>query len=80
MPKNRKTTWTTYATYAYTHDVANDQCSAGGIHDHQIRCTRTGKWQKRIRQLNGRNVAYGQTITLDAHEGEAAWNQASERN
>ena len=54
----KKTTWNTYATYCYTFDAANDQRSAGGVHQHQVRKAASG-WQKHIRQSNGTHAAYG---------------------
>lgn len=66
----RKSTWTTYATRGYTHDVANDQRSAGGVHHYQVRLGKRG-WQKRICQSNGRHVAYGEVSPISDAEGEA---------
>ena len=68
MNVNRK--WTTYAVTAYTHDVANDQRSAGGIHVRQVRQLKTG-WQIRICQRNGRHVAYGPVTPIGEGMGEA---------
>ena len=68
--KLRKTTWNAYATTGYTHDVANDQASAGGVHHHEVRRTRTG-WQKRICQSNGRHVAHSPVESISDAEGEA---------
>lgn len=66
----RKSAWNTYYTGGYTHDVANDQASAGGVHLHQVRKTKGG-WQKRICQSNGRHQSYGPTERLTDTEGEA---------
>jgi len=72
----RKDTWTTYATYGYTRDVANDQRSAGGVHLHQVRRTRSGQWQRRTLQSNGRHEAAGSVEPIDAAAGEAAYEAA----
>ncbi len=66
----RKTTWNTYKTTGFTHDVANDQASAGGVHHHQVRKTKTG-WQKRIYQSNGRHGAHGPVEAITDDEGES---------
>lgn len=55
----------------YSHDVANDQASAGGCHFHQVRKTTRGGWQKRIRQSNGPHSAYGPVESIDDETGEA---------
>ena len=68
----KKTTWTTYRTTGYTHDVAQDQRSAGGVHHHQVRKTAAG-WQKRIEQTNGRFHSYGEVSAISDGEGEAAF-------
>lgn len=68
--KLRKSTWNTYATRGYTHDVANDQRSAGGVHLHQIRKTAAG-WQSRICQTNGQWEAYGEVSPISEQDGEA---------
>ena len=69
--KIRKDTWNTYRTSCYTHDVANDQQSAGGVHHHQVRLHK-GRWEKRIVQSNGRFTAVGPTETVDDESG-ASW-------
>lgn len=66
----RKTTWNTYRMTGYSHDVANDQRSAGGCHFHQVRKTRDG-WQRRIRQSNGSHSAYGPVESIDDETGTA---------
>lgn len=71
----KKTTWTTYATRGYTFDAAQDQRSAGGVHHHQVRKTKTG-WQKRIKQSNGRYSSLGPVSTISEAEGEAAFETA----
>ena len=71
----KKTTWTTYATRGYTYDVAQDQRSAGGVHYHQVRKTKTG-WQKRIVQANGMHSASGPTSAISDADGEAAFSSA----
>jgi hypothetical protein len=60
-------TFTTVLTSCYTHDVAQDQASAGGVHLHQIRKAKDG-WRKRIVQSNGRWTAYGPTEVISAYE------------
>jgi hypothetical protein len=71
----RSTTWNTYRTTGYTHDVANDQASAGGVHHHQIRRTKRG-WQKRIVQVNGMHSAASDEQTVTDAEGAAAFEAA----
>ncbi len=66
----RKSTWNTWATRGYTHDVANDQQSAGGVHLHQVRKTKAG-WQARVEQSNGRFSSYGEVSPITNEEGEA---------
>ena len=73
----RKSTWTTYATTGYTHDVANDQASAGGVHHHQVRKTKYG-WQERICQSNGRHESYGEVSPISDEEGEAHYATAEQ--
>lgn len=68
--------WNTYAITSYTHDVAQDQASAGGVHMHQVRRTRSGNWQKRICQSNGRRQSYGSVEPINASEGEALFARA----
>ena len=68
----KATTWNTYRTTGYTHDVAQDQRSAGGVHHHQVRRTKSG-WQKRIKQSNGSHTAYGEVTTISDADGEAAY-------
>jgi hypothetical protein len=71
----KKTTWNTYMTRGYSFDAAQDQRSAGGVHHHQIRKTKTG-WQKRIEQSNGRHSAYSEVSAISDAEGEAAFASA----
>lgn len=77
MTSISKSKWTTYATSGYTHDVANDQASAGGIHFHQIRKTKAG-WQYRICQSNGRRRAYGPVSPISDEDGEACFATAQQ--
>lgn len=70
MTTIRKSNWNTYATRGYTHDVANDQASAGGVHHHQVRLGKRG-WQHRICQSNGRYQSYGPVSVITDAEGEA---------
>ena len=65
--------WTTWAVTGYTYDVANDQRSAGGVHLHQIRKTKTG-WQARIMQSNGRFKAAGEVKQITEEE----WRQRNQ--
>lgn len=69
-------TWKTYKTTGYTHDVAGDQRSAGGVHHHQVRETAAG-WQKRIAQSNGTHTAYGPVTPMRPEDGAAAWATAN---
>lgn len=71
----RKSTWNTYATYGYSHDVANDQESAGGVHHSQVR-HHNGQWQQRICQSNGRHVAYGPVAPINDVDGKAYYSTA----
>lgn len=73
-----KRNWTTWATRAYTHDVANDQRSAGGVHLHQVRKI-DGQWQARILQSNGKYRHHGEVSPLDDAEGEARYATAVKR-
>ncbi len=73
----KNTTWTTYRTAGYTFDAANDQASAGGVHHHQVRKTKSG-WQKRILQSNGRHEAAGPVTAISDLEGEAAFATAKQ--
>lgn len=66
----KKTTWNTYATRGYSHDVANDQASAGGVHHHQVRKTKYG-WQYRVLQSNGWHSAAGPVSVISDANGEA---------
>jgi hypothetical protein len=66
----RKSNWNTYATHGYTHDVANDQASAGGVHLYQVRLTDRG-WQTRICQSNGKHQAYSEATLISDQDGEA---------
>lgn len=68
----KNTTWNTYRTTGYTHDVAQDQRSAGGVHHYQVRRTKSG-WQKRIKQTNGNYASYGEVTELTDAEGAAAF-------
>jgi len=49
----------TYRTTGYTHDVANDQSSAGGVHLHCVQHTADG-YEYVICQSNGNRQAYGE--------------------
>ena len=66
-----KANWNTYHTSGYTHDVANDQASAGGVHLHQVRRTTSSGWQKRVLQSNGNHQAAGKTEDIEDADGEA---------
>ena len=76
--KLRKTTWNTYYVGGYTHDVANDQSSAGGVHLYQVRKTKSG-WQQRIEQSNGRHSAFSPVIPIDEQDGEAKFATAQQQ-
>lgn len=66
--------WNTYYTGCYTHDVANDQRSAGGVHLHQIKKDKSG-WQKRICQSNGKHQSYSKIEKLSEGEGQERFSQ-----
>ena len=69
--------WNTYAVTGYTHDVANDTASQGGVHIHQVkRLSATGIWLKRVVQSNGRHIAYGHVVPVTAEEGQALYEEA----
>lgn len=73
--RKRKDVWLTYYTSGYTHDVANDQASAGGVHHYEVRRHR-GQWQRRILQSNGRHHAYGSVEDIDDEKGEECFAMA----
>lgn len=73
----KKTTWNTYRTTGYSHDVAQDQRSAGGVHHHQIRKTKSG-WQRRIKQSNGRFESFSAVREMSESDGEAAFATAQQ--
>jgi hypothetical protein len=75
MKTIRRTTWNTFQTTCYTHDVAQDQRSAGGTHNRQVRWN-GHQWEMRIRQSNGANEAYSQAWGVTDAEGEAAFEKA----
>lgn len=74
----KATNWNTYATRGYTHDVANDRASAGGVHHHQVRRTKAG-WQKRVCQSNGSHQAYSHVESVSDEDGEAYFAAAANR-
>lgn len=74
----KNTNWNTHKVTGYTHDIAQDQRSAGGVHLHQIRKARHG-WQARIVQTNGRHKASGPVHPISEAEGEAAYATAKTR-
>jgi len=78
MKKVRATTWNTYRMTGYTHDVANDQASAGGVHYHEIRRSDSGGWQYRVCQSNGRHSAYGPVEVISDEDGEARFEAAKQ--
>lgn len=71
----RRDRWNTYRITGYVFDAANDQRSAGGIHDHQVRRGPAG-WQTRIRQVNGLAEAFGCVQAITVEEGERLFEQA----
>lgn len=75
MKTIRATTWNTYRVTGYTHDVANDQASAGGVHLHQVRKSNSG-WQYRVCQSNGSHRAYGPVDVISDEDGEAKFEMA----
>ena len=74
---NQHSGWTTYEVCTYTHDVANDQRSAGGVHIHQVRCV-DGQWQHRICQANERAQAYSSVSIIDEADGLKYWEAAQQ--
>ncbi len=70
MRCTRNDQWNTYATYGYSHDVANDPASTGGVHLHQVRRGKAG-WQTRVLQSNGRHRAASRVEPIDDAKGEA---------
>lgn len=73
----QRTTWNTYKITGYTHDIAQDQRSAGGVHLHQVRRTKAGHWQRRILQSNGRHQTAGPVEEITPAEGERAFATAT---
>lgn len=73
--KLKNTTWNTYRITGYTYDVANDQRSAGGVHLHQVRKTKSG-WQARIEQSNGKFTSFSGVLEISDEEGQAAFETA----
>jgi hypothetical protein len=71
----KQANWNTYKTTSYTHDVAQDQRSAGGVHHHQIRRTKSG-WQHRVKQSNGSFASYGATVPMSDADGAALFETA----
>lgn len=75
----KKTTWNTYSTRGFSHDIANDRASSGGVVHHQVRRTRNGFWQRRACQSNGRHEAYGPVEAISDAEGEALYATACQQ-
>ena len=75
MTKLNKRPWNTYRPTCYTHDVAQDQRSAGGTHNRQVRWN-GHQWQMRIRQSNGSHEAFSETWAVTDADGEAAFETA----
>ena len=71
----RKDRWNTFAVTGYSHDVANDHRSAGGVHLHQVKRGPAG-WMRRIKQANGRFSSFGAVEPISDQEGEAKYEQA----
>jgi len=74
--KMDRSKWTTYATTGYDRDVANDHRSQGGVHHHQVRLGRDGRWQYRILQSNGRHEAASAVEILEYVDGLGRWRRA----
>jgi len=72
--KLKVTNWNTYRITGFKSGVVDDQASAGGIHQHQIRrrSKKTG-WEHRIVQTNGTHEAKGPVTTLTDLDGIVAW-------
>lgn len=73
--KLNKASWNTYKTTGYTHDVGNDQRSAGGVHLHQVRKAKSG-WQKRICQSNGKFQSFSEIDSISDQDGERFFEMA----
>ena len=69
------TNWNTYRATGYTHDVANDPPSTGGVNLHQVRLAPDG-WRYRIVQSNGKHRATGPVERLAAADGQARYETA----
>ena len=76
--KIQRKNWNTYSVTGYTHDVAQDQRSAGGVHLHQVRRSKRG-WLERIQQRNGRYSATGEVHAISDLAGEEKFATALSR-
>ena len=74
-----RTTWATYCITGYTHQVGTDSRATGGVHLHQIRCTRANQWLRRIVDSTGRYRSAGLVSAVSASEGEAMAAMAADR-
>lgn len=71
--------WNTYRITGYTHQVGDDARATGGVHLHQVRCTRAGNWQTRTVDSNGRFRAAGKVTPVSAADGAAKFATAESR-
>jgi len=71
----RRDVWNTYHVAGYTHDLTQDQASAGGIILSQVRRTKRG-WQRRACQSNGRHRSYTPAEDISEAEGLRLWAEA----
>ena len=75
----KKENWNTVSIRGYTYDCANDQRSAGGVHMREVRRTKSGHWQTRIRQSNGAFTAYSPVQPINDAEGESMYATAEQQ-
>lgn len=65
------TTYKTYRTTGYTHQVGDDARATGGVHHYQIRRGERG-YLVRIAETNGRFVSHGPAVEATAEQIAAA--------
>lgn len=71
----RRDRWNGYRMTGYTYDATQDQRSAGGIHDYQVK-RRGGQWYKRIRQANGTAESFSEPELISDEKGEELYQRA----
>ena len=72
----KKTTWNTYRISGYTYQVGDDPRACGGVHRHEVRCTRARVWQVRVVDSNGRYSSPGDAMEVSEAEGLEFWVKA----